>query len=105
LGFESVFSRLLRELSGAFVNAVICSGLVFLVNSLIGRSYDLTISVSVALFSVIIFASVFGTLIPLTLHKMKIDPALATGPFVTTLNDMVGLFIYLTIGAYFLGFM
>ncbi|WP_101259805.1 magnesium transporter [Labilibaculum filiforme] len=103
LGFESTFSRLLRELMGAFVNGIICSGLVFLVNLfMVGHSFSLTISVSVALFAVIIFASVFGTLIPLTLHRMKIDPALATGPFVTTLNDIVGLFIYLSIGAYFL---
>ncbi|MDM8159118.1 magnesium transporter [Labilibaculum sp. K2S] len=105
LGFESTISRLLRELMGAFVNGIICSGLVFFVNLfLVGHSFSLTISVSVALFSVIIFASIFGTLIPLTLHKMKIDPALATGPFVTTLNDIVGLFIYLSIGAYFLSF-
>ena len=104
LGFESTLSRLLRELMGAFVNGIICSGLVFMVNFLmVGHSYDLTISVSIALFSVIIFASLFGTLIPLTLYKMKIDPALATGPFVTTLNDIVGLFIYLAIAAYFLG--
>jgi len=47
---------------------------------------------------VIIFAAVFGTLIPLLLNKYKIDPALATGPFITTLNDVLGLFIYLTIG-------
>jgi magnesium transporter len=103
LGFESTLSRLLRELTGAFVNGIICSGLVFLVNTFTGNSYDLTISVSVALFSVIIFASLFGTLIPLTLNKLKVDPALATGPFVTTLNDIVGLFIYLSIGAYFFG--
>nr|WP_308418053.1 magnesium transporter [Marinifilum fragile] len=39
---------------------------------------------------------------PLMLNKMKVDPAVATGPFITTLNDIVGLFIYLSIGAYFL---
>ncbi|WP_372753786.1 magnesium transporter [Labilibaculum sp.] len=103
LGFESTFSRLMRELTGALVNGIICSGIVFIVNTITGNSQDLTISVSAALFSVIIFASLFGTLIPLTLNKLKVDPALATGPFVTTLNDIVGLFIYLSIGAYFLG--
>ena len=46
----------------------------------------------------IIFAAIFGTLIPLVLNHYKIDPALATGPFVTTLNDIVGLFIYFTVG-------
>lgn len=103
LGIESTFSRLLRELMGAFVNGITCSSLVFLYNTFYTDSYALTISVSVALFSVIIFASLFGTLIPLSLSRLKIDPALATGPFVTTLNDIVGLFIYLSIGSYFYG--
>jgi magnesium transporter len=49
------------------------------------------------------FAAVFGTLIPLLLDRYKIDPALATGPFITTLNDVLGLFIYLTIGVLFYG--
>jgi magnesium transporter len=48
--------------------------------------------------AVILFAAVLGTLIPLVLHRMKIDPALATGPFITTLNDIIGLFLYLMIG-------
>jgi magnesium transporter len=49
------------------------------------------------------FAAVFGTLIPLLLDRYKIDPALATGPFITTLNDVLGLFIYLSIGVLFYG--
>jgi magnesium transporter len=58
---------------------------------------DLGIVVSISLFVVIIFASVMGTLIPLILDKYDIDPALATGPFITTLNDVLGLFIYFTV--------
>jgi magnesium transporter len=54
--------------------------------------------VSISLLTVIVFASTIGTIIPLVLHKYKIDPAIATGPFITTLNDVVGLFIYFTIG-------
>ena len=54
--------------------------------------------VSLSLFTVIIFAAILGTIIPLLLNKYKIDPALATGPFITTLNDVIGLFIYFTIG-------
>jgi magnesium transporter len=57
----------------------------------------LTLSVSVALLSVIVFATVLGTLIPLLLKKMKVDPAIATGPFITTFNDIMGLVIYLLI--------
>ncbi len=62
------------------------------------NSLALTLTVSLSLFIVIIIASVFGTFVPLALHRYKIDPALATGPFITTMNDIVGLFIYLIAG-------
>lgn len=103
LGIESTFSRLMRELGGALINGLTCSSLLFFYNYLFSDSFALTISVSVALFVVIIFAAIAGTIIPLMLHRAKIDPALATGPFITTLNDIVGLLIYLSIGAYFYG--
>jgi magnesium transporter len=48
-------------------------------------------------------AALIGTFVPLLLNKYKIDPALATGPFITTLNDILGLFIYFMIGRVFLG--
>ncbi len=101
LGFESTFSRLLRELGGAFINGLTCSALLFLWNFFNEGDIALTMTVSIALFVVIIFAAIAGTIIPLMLHKAKVDPALATGPFITTLNDIVGLFIYLAIGGYF----
>ena len=101
LGFESTFSRLLRELGGAFINGLTCSALLFFWNYFSEDSIALTMTVSIALFVVIIFAAIAGTIIPLMLHKAKVDPALATGPFITTLNDIVGLFIYLAIGGYF----
>jgi len=102
LGIESTFSRLMRELGGALINGLTCSSLLLLYNYFFSDSFALTISVSVALFAVIIFAAIAGTLIPLMLYRAKIDPALATGPFITTLNDIVGLLIYLAIGVYFL---
>jgi magnesium transporter len=61
----------------------------------------LTYSVSITLFIVMIFASVFGTVIPLLLNKFKIDPAVATGPFITTTNDILGLLIYMTVAQMF----
>jgi len=98
LGIESTFTKLMKELTVAIINGITLSGLIFLYNVLATDSFALTLTVSIALFSVIIFASLFGTFIPLLLDRMKIDPALATGPFVTTLNDIMGLFIYLLIG-------
>jgi magnesium transporter len=62
---------------------------------------ELTWAVSLSLFIVILFASVFGTIIPLVLNKIKIDPALATGPFITTMNDILGLTIYLMVSKMF----
>ena len=44
-----------------------------------------------------IYAAIFGTFIPLLLNKFRIDPALATGPFITTMNDVIGLLIYFVI--------
>lgn len=98
LGIASTYSRLLKELSVATINGVTLSGLIFIYNYFTSPEFALTLTVSIALFSVIIFASLFGTFIPLLLDKVKIDPALATGPFITTLNDIMGLFIYLMIG-------
>ena len=49
-----------------------------------------------------IFAALFGTFVPLILNKYKIDPAVATGPFITTMNDVIGLFIYFKIAEWIL---
>ena len=57
---------------------------------------------SLSLFAVVIFASVFGTFVPLTLERLKIDPALATGPFISITNDIIGMAIYMTISSWFL---
>lgn len=98
LGTQNILAKILKELRVALLNGIICSALLLGYNFLFSNSYDLSITVSVALFSVIIFASVLGTFIPMLLHKMKIDPAIATGPFITTTNDLLGLAIYFTVG-------
>ena len=94
----NISQRLIKELGVALVNGIICSSIISLAAYLLGYSLLLSITVSIALLSVIIFAALFGTFIPLTLDKYKIDPALATGPFITTINDVLGLFIYFLIG-------
>ncbi len=98
LGLESTFSKLVKELLVALLNGLILSGLLFLYNFFISKNLALTLTVSSSVFVVIIFAALFGTLIPLMLNRMKIDPALATGPFITTMNDIMGLFIYFLMG-------
>ncbi len=99
-GIDSVGKRLFKEFSVAILNAMICATLLFIVNYIFIDSFALTISTSASLFIVIIFASIFGTFVPLVLNKFKIDPALATGPFITTVNDITGLLIYLYIARY-----
>ncbi|KPK83362.1 MAG: magnesium transporter [Bacteroides sp. SM23_62_1] len=103
LGIESTGRKLLKELYVAILNGLILSTIAFLYNLVRQESFSLTITVSTALLSVILFASFFGTFIPLLLRRFNIDPALATGPFITTMNDIIGLFIYLIIGRLFYG--
>ncbi len=95
---EKLAPKLLKELSVGLVNGLICSGLILGYNMLISESFALAATVSVALFTVIICASFLGTFVPLTMHRFKINPALATGPFVTTLNDIIGISIYFLVG-------
>jgi len=95
---NNISNKLLKELGVAIFNGLICSTIILLVTLLIGCSMAISITVSISLLSVIIFAALFGTFIPLILEKYKIDPALATGPFITTINDILGLLIYFLIG-------
>tara|TARA_B100000767_G_C19733711_1_gene522901 strand:- start:176 stop:1585 length:1410 start_codon:yes stop_codon:yes gene_type:complete len=98
IGLSSTGQKLLKELGVATLNGIILALVILAFNLRFGDSLALSYTVSIALFCVIIFASLFGTLTPLVLDKVNIDPALATGPFITTANDIVGLFIYFIIG-------
>ncbi len=98
---ETPFRKILKEISIAFLTASIFAGLIFTYNYFTSGDMGLTYSVSISLFIVILFASLFGTVIPLILNRFKIDPALATGPFITTTNDILGLMIYLLVSGQF----
>ncbi len=102
LGMDTMGERLLKELGVAMLNGIICSVLIMLITFLLGYPSSIYFTVSISLMAVIIFAALFGTFVPLALNKYKIDPALATGPFITTVNDVLGLFIYFMIGKLFL---
>lgn len=100
---ESTATKLIKEVSVALVTASFFSLLIFLYVFISRGEMSLTYTVSITLFIVILFASFLGTMIPLILHRLKIDPAVATGPFITTMNDILGLLIYLSIGKMFFG--
>ncbi|AZQ62111.1 magnesium transporter [Flammeovirga pectinis] len=96
-GFHgSSFNRYLRVLMVALLNGVTLSLLVYVFNFLF-TDHDLAIVVSVALFSVIMIASFMGTITPIILDKLGINPALASGPFITTCNDLIGLGVYFSV--------
>ena len=87
----NIFSQILKESVVSVINASTISLIVFIYNFFMLGDRAITSSVSLSLFTVVIFASIFGTIVPLLLDKMKIDPALATGPFITISNDIIDL--------------
>ena len=97
-------NKFIKELSVSAINGLICGLIVFIfcyfnygINEL-----NFAITLSSSLIIVMIYAALFGTFTPLILNKIKIDPALATGPFITTMNDVIGLLIYFLISEYML---
>lgn len=95
---DKIAPKLLKELGVGLINGLICSSLILGYNLLISETWTLAATVSVALITVILCASFLGTFVPLMMNRFKINPALATGPFVTTLNDIIGISIYFLVG-------
>ena len=94
----NTFKQVLKESVVALINATIISMLVYIYNFIrFGASATVSYSVSISLFAVVMFASIFGTLVPMTLEKLKIDPAIATGPFISITNDIIGMLMYMGI--------
>jgi magnesium transporter len=101
----SLFNRLIKEVSLSLLNGLILALILFLGSYfLLNVEVIIGIIVTIALISVIIIASLIGTFIPILLDRFGIDPALATGPFITTSNDICGILIYFTIARLILGF-
>ncbi|MFZ0490813.1 MAG: magnesium transporter [Salegentibacter sp.] len=101
----NIAGRLIKESSLAVVNGLSIAMIVFVISSFwFGTSYLESISIGIALVSVILLAALIGTLIPIILDKNNIDPAVATGPFITTSNDVFGILTYFLIAKAILGF-
>lgn len=98
------FSRQLgKEVLVGLLNASIISAVILVYNLLmLPGQLAVTLSVSCSLFAVVMFATILGTVVPLTLEKLHINPALATGPFIQISNDIFGLIIYVLIARWFL---
>ncbi len=98
LSRDGILPKLFKEFSVGLLNAFVCASLLLAYNVIFDHPMALSLTVSIALTAVIIFAAIFGTFVPLMLNKLNVDPALATGPFITTSNDIIGLFLYFLIG-------
>ncbi|MBR9859874.1 magnesium transporter [bacterium] len=103
LDSSGIFGKLGKEFMVGLLNGLVCSLLLLAYGYVFGNSQKIMITVSIALITIILLAAIVGTVIPLLLDKLKIDPALATGPFITTSNDLLGLFLYFLIGNIILG--
>jgi magnesium transporter len=95
---------LIKELSVALISGTIISLILFVYHSLMYQQYLVGFAISISIVVVLIFAAALGTLVPLFLYKNKIDPAIATGPFITSTNDVFGIIIYFAIARMILGF-
>ncbi len=101
---NKMIEKLTKELAVGLFNGLILSLVMYGAGLLLGYDQLITLTVSTSLLTVIVFASLFGTFIPLMLDKLKIESALATGPFITTANDVIGLIIYFQIGRLIIGY-
>ena len=93
----TLLQRLSRELGVGLLNGMLCAIAILAYSWAAGHGLMFAVAVGSSLLSVIIFASLFGTAVPWALNHYGIDPALATGPFITTTNDILGLSIYFAI--------
>ncbi|HNU43170.1 MAG TPA: magnesium transporter, partial [Cyclobacteriaceae bacterium] len=91
---EGLWKRLLKVFSVALLNGFFLGLVVFGVNWIVFGNKPLNLVVSLALFFVVLFASFVGTITPIVLNKFGFNPALASGPFITTTNDLLGLGVY-----------
>lgn len=100
---SSGWQKFVKTLLVAILSGIVLAGLVYV---FVYFSYDATMAfiVGVALFAVVMLASLLGTIIPLTLHKLGFNPALASGPFITTTIDLIGLAVYFAVAHFLYNF-
>ena len=100
----SLISRLIKEIGLTIINGLILSLILILFGMIINQSLEMSIAISSSMVLVIIVAALIGTSVPIILDKFGIDPAIATGPFITTVNDVVGILLFFYVAKIILGF-
>ncbi|RDY60145.1 magnesium transporter [Flagellimonas nanhaiensis] len=99
----SISNRLIKEMLLALLNGLILAVLLLVFTWVWKGTFNTAVAISLSLVVVIVVAGLIGTFIPLFLHRRNIDPAIATGPFITTSNDIFGILIYFWIAKLILG--
>ncbi len=100
----SLLNRLLKEVGLALINGLALGLLVILFGFIAGLDQLVSFTIAISMLCVIIVAALVGTFVPIILDKRGIDPAIATGPFITTSNDIFGIFLFFYISQIILGF-
>lgn len=100
----SLFKRLLKEIGLSLVNGIVLGVILIAIAPLMGYPALFSLTVSISMLCVIIVAALIGTFVPIVLDRRGIDPAIATGPFITTSNDIFGIFLFFVIAKAILGF-
>ncbi len=100
----SLVTRLIKEVGLALINGTILGLLVIIFGQIVGQETIVSITIAISMLSVIIIAALIGTFVPIVLDRKGIDPAIATGPFITTSNDIFGIFLFFYISKIILGF-
>lgn len=99
--------NLLKEMGLAIISGFVLAGVIFLYNIVFNHDqidyFKASITISTALFVVVLVSATIGTVVPLLLFKRGVDPAIATGPFITTSNDLLGIIIYFFLAKFILG--
>ena len=90
----SVLKRLVKEVSLTVLNGIILSLLIIGFGQIVNQPIEMSLTISVSMIFVIIVAALIGTAVPIILDKLDIDPAIATGPFITTGNDVIGILLF-----------
>lgn len=100
----SLFHRLMKEIGLSLINGLALAILVIIFGFIMDYQLSFSLTIAISMMLVIIVAALIGTFVPIILDKRGIDPAIATGPFITTSNDIFGIFLFFYIAKLILGF-
>ena len=100
----SLFNRLVKEIGLSLINGFALALVIIIFGLISQQEFNVSLTIAGSMMLVIVVAALVGTFIPIVLDKRGIDPAIATGPFITTANDIFGIFLFFYIAKLVLGF-